>query len=322
MQGDDYKEFQGRIQRIVFRAADSNFTIASFLGNFKGEPDFLKLPVSAKGNMIEPQQGVEYRLQLKEEPANKYGQQFSIISYETLIPVDPRGIFKYITNVCKYVGPTIGSNLVDRYGVETIQIMKTDPERIAKEIPGLTLERAKEIQDQLIKNERSEKIMIELEGLLDIPGMRKDSIISALIGEYKEKAAEVLRADPYIITQYQGVGFLSADQLAIQKLKYDASGEKRIRAALFHFIKKAMQDTGSTWIPERTIEAEFSNLTPRVKRERIVSELTELEEAGQIHGETVFLDGIKNRLFALHGVYAAEIEVAEKINNIMRLQGI
>lgn len=307
------EEFTGRLQTIRFQDASSGFVIAAFVGTFKKNEGLdIKETLTAKGNMLNPQQGLTYKLQLKEAPANKYGQQYVISSYQTMVPMDRHGIFKYITRVCKYVGVSTGSALVDKYGVDTIDVMKKDPQRIANEIHGITPERALEIQTSLLENEKNERIMVELENLLDVPGMRKD-LPAALIKEYKSNAAEIVKADPYVLTHFHGIGFIVADQVAIQRVGYSPSGGKRIEAGVKYIIKSEMETTGSTWISGRVIEKRIKELIP-CDSEKLEKVLKHLEDKGLITNTSMFIDGIKTTLWAVTWIAEFEAEIAERIS--------
>ncbi|MFH1152652.1 MAG: helix-hairpin-helix domain-containing protein [Pseudomonadota bacterium] len=238
----DQKEktiIQGILERIVFQG-EGGFLI----GNFKvpGNP-FL---ITAKGTVMSPQVGVEYKLTGEWVSDPRYGDQLRIDRYETIMPQDKSGIFKYLVRICQYVGPSIGNDLVNRYGEETINILKTDPGRVALETRGITPARAEEIKEALLANEVNERVQVELEALLNIPGMRK-SLIGDLIEEYKDNAPAMVKGNPYFLTQFHGIGFMLADRVAIIKVGIPRDHIERKKAAAIHSIKKNMED-GNVWI--------------------------------------------------------------------------
>jgi exodeoxyribonuclease V alpha subunit len=232
------EKINGFLDRIVFQN-DTGFIIANFY-NQKNKKNFIAI-----GSLINPQINMEYALDGYYVIDHKYGEQFKFSSYETNIPIDPMGIFKYITKICKFVGPAVGNDIVDKYGDKTLEIMKTDPERLASDISGLTIDRAKEIQTTLMENEATEKIMVELEIMLDVPGMRK-SLPGELIKAYKSNAAEQIKVNPYILTRFHGVGFPLADRVALN-IGYARDSIERKEAATMHCLKQNMQE-GSIWI--------------------------------------------------------------------------
>jgi exodeoxyribonuclease V alpha subunit len=199
------KIMAGELCRIVYRN-DNNFLIGSFQG-----PGGV---FTAIGSIINPQVNMEYELTGEWQDTARYGQQFKFSRYRSIQPVDAKGIFKYIVRVCKFVGGTVGNRLLDTYGEKTLEIMKTDPDRVAMETAGITLDRAKEIQKTLIDNEHNESVMVELEAMLDVQGMRK-SLAGDLIHAFGNNAGDVIRGNPYTLTWFAGIGFALADRVAL-----------------------------------------------------------------------------------------------------------
>lgn len=231
------EQIEGTLNKIVFKN-DSGFIIGSFTD--KNNNKF-----TAIGTMINPQINMDYIFSGYHEENHKYGEQFKFIDYEALIPVDTSGIFKYIVRICKFVGSSVGNKIIDKYGDQTLIIMKTNPKKLSKEISGITLTRALKIQSTLLENEKTEKIMIELGKMLDIPGMRK-SLQSDLIKEYKSNAVAIIKENPYILTQFSGIGFPLADRVALN-IGYARDSIERKKAIVLHVLKQNMQE-GSVWI--------------------------------------------------------------------------
>lgn len=231
------EQLEGVLNRIIFQN-DTGFIIGAFLDRHNNK-------FTAIGSMINPQVNMGYILDGYWTEDHKYGEQFRFSSYETVMPVDTNGIFKYIVRICRFVGVAKGNLIVDRYGDKTLEVMKTDPERLAADIPGITVDRAKTIQAVLLENEINEKIMVELESILDIPGMRK-SLPGDLIKTYKSEAAEQVKANPYILTRFHGIGFPLADRVALH-IGFARDSIFRKEAATMHCLKQNMQE-GSIWI--------------------------------------------------------------------------
>ena len=231
------EQLEGVLTRIIFQN-DTGFIIGAFLDRHNNK-------FTAIGSMINPQVNMGYILDGYWTEDHKYGEQFRFSSYETVMPSDTSGIFKYIVRICRFVGPSKGNLIVDRYGDKTLEVMKTDPERLAADIPGITVDRAKTIQAILLENENNEKIMVELESILDIPGMRK-SLPGDLIKTYKSEAAEQVKANPYILTRFHGIGFPLADRVALH-IGFARDSIFRKEAATMHCLKQNMQE-GSIWI--------------------------------------------------------------------------
>lgn len=245
----EIEDIEGKLDRIIFKN-DSGFIIGAFLDQHNNK-------FTAVGNMINPQIDMDYFFSGYWVEDHRYGEQFKFSSYETILPMDENGIYKYIVRVCKFVGSTIGNAIVNAYGAKTLEIMKNDPDRLAMEISGITLDRAKEIQAILMENEANEKIMVELETLLDVPGMRKN-LPGELIKIFKSNAAEKVKQNPYVLTRFHGVGFPLADRVALN-VGYARDAISRKEAATMHCLHQNMQE-GSTWIAINDLVCKINEL--------------------------------------------------------------
>jgi len=280
----------GELSRIIFKS-DSGFLIGSFHDR---DNSF----ITATGNLINPQTGIEYSLFGDWTESPKYGRQFAFNRFETELPSDPVGIFKYLVRSCKYVGSAVGQSLVDTYGSETLKIMKSDPDRIANDIQGITVKRAKEIQTTLMQQEQNEKIMIELETLLDVQGMFK-KLPEQLFEKYQYNAAEKVKENPYILTEFPRVGFALADRVALHN-GFSRTSVKRKAAAALHCLRENQQ-AGSTWIPSSDLIQKMKELIQIIDLEQGIQELI---DAGKVTLERGYI--------AFSSVSSDERHIAEK----------
>ena len=254
-----------RLLRITYQNTENYYLIGRFEDLHTGK-DFTSV-----GNLANPQTGLSYRLSGYWTIHEKYGRQFKFDAHTTLLPKDPCGVLKYLVHTCKFVGSAISNKIVDEYQEDTIEILKTDPERVAADIKGITIERAFEIQESLIKNEETEQVRIELGALLNIEGLRK-SLPDKLIEKYGSNAPEIVKENPYVLTQEHGVSFIMADRVAID-LGIDPVDIKRKKAALIHVIMEEMQQNGHTTIEHSPLKFKVNNLIGTVRIEQAISEL-------------------------------------------------
>ena len=243
-------EKTGILERIIFHKPDTNFVIGNFVNHEKKES------FKAVGNIVNPTEGMTYKLS-GDMQSSPYGEQLRIKTFETVKPQDINGIFKYLVRTCKFVGVETANKLIEKYGEKTLDIMRNDPDDAVSKIKGITLDRAKEIQQTLIDNEDNEKVIVELESLLNIEGMRKDTP-SKLYTIYKSNAAEILKNNPYVLTGLHGISFILADRVAI-KIKFPPDHIERKKAACLHIIKEKMSG-GSLWVKRQDLLSEMSKL--------------------------------------------------------------
>jgi len=284
----EYIRFQG----------DNGFLIGLF-SNSKEEK------FAALGSILNAQINMDYILHGEWHDDPKFGKQFKFERYESVKPSDEDGIYRYLVRMCKWVGPAIAEELLLHYGDKTLDILRENPNGIAKDIKGLTLSKAREIQTCLIEMETSEAVLVDLMSILTIPGLRK-TLPFDLIDDYGSNAAVMLRENPYILTDYHGTGFETADRLALHSLNIDPDSMFRIKAGVVHIIKDDFRD-GNTWVSIDTILNRASDFGIDITRISIVMQILIDEEVVVQHddlftltkidkNETIIAEGIKNAL--------------------------
>ena len=263
----DQIEITAKLEHIIYQNGEG-FIIASFFNeNIK---TFIGL-----GNIVNPYKGLEYKLFGTWKTHDKYGRQFAFVSYQTVKPQDTEGIFRYLVRFARWVGPTTASLMVDNFGEETLDVLRKEPETVAKSIKGLSLKKAKEISETLIQLEFEESVMVELMSILTLPGLRKN-LPYELVAEYGSNAAEILKENPYIICDFAGTGFILADRLAVQCCKIDPESMFRKKAAVRHVIKEQQHGNGHTWVLDTDVKMEAADLiSTKLRLDTAIFELCE-----------------------------------------------
>jgi len=210
------------------------------------------------GDMEAPCPGQEYRFRGDWTDNPKFGRQFKFFSYQAEIPQTTDGIYRYIIKVAKWIGPQVGNAIIAAFGEKALEILKHDPLRVATCIKGITLERAEEISGDLFENEYIEAAQVELEGLLGGHHLPKKTI-PQLIEKYKSDAPAKVRKDPYILQEVRGVGFPTADRVAVATGVVPQSATRRM-AATVHVLKEAAESRGHVWLPLEKYEEKLRNL--------------------------------------------------------------
>ena len=75
----------------------------------------------------------------------QYGEQFSASEVERYLPSNETEILNYLASgVVRGVGPATAEKLVAKFGIETLQVLESEPEKLTA-IKGMTARRAQEI---------------------------------------------------------------------------------------------------------------------------------------------------------------------------------
>lgn len=240
MTTDQHPEtFEGILNHVRFQN-DNGFLIGLFQD---GES---LSQVCALGNVLRPEIGMSYKLRGKWINDPKWGKQFKFENYQVVVPQSTDGIFRYIVRIAKWVGPAVGTDLIAKYGDQTLNVLKTDPERVAREIKGITPTRAATIQKLIKDNEEYESAFIELETMLGGQGLSK-TLPMKLITKWGSDAPAKLRENPYRLIDIHGIGFPTADRVAISRFEVNEKSVHRQCAGINHIILENTFE-GHTWI--------------------------------------------------------------------------
>ncbi len=292
---DGHEQLHGVLSTIKFHQA--NFLIG-----------VLDDGTTVKGNMLSPQVGLEYTFRGRRERHPRWGEQFAFTDYRAAYPTDLVAIQCYLVDNCKWIGPEISKRLVNTYGKDTLAVCKVDPDRVAAEINGITLRRAKEIAAMLRNNEANENLQIALKELLGGTKVNRRAV-NQILEKWGQDAPARIRENPYaLIEAIDGIGFLTADEVA-RKIGYDFSGAPRLRAGVIHTLKEQAFGQGHTCLPKPKLLQEAEKILA-VPPERIGSELEPLEKDGLVVSANGFV--------YLRSYHDDEKLIAEKLKVLAR----
>ena len=139
-----------------------------------------------------------------------FGPQFKASHIETTIPTDQSGIYNYLASgVIRGVGPQTARRIVDKFGPDTLEVIESQPERLA-EVRGITLTKARAIQEEFLQKAGMRRL-VEFLAQNGMPAV----LALQLWRRYADRAIDIIRADPYLLLDEElGVRFEDADRLA------------------------------------------------------------------------------------------------------------
>lgn len=135
---EELTTYDGTVHSLIFQNAENGYTVLRLLTE-EGEVVTVVgcIPCVAPGEHLTVS-GVW-------EQHPQHGQQLRAVELERALPEDEEEIFNYLSSgICKGVGPATARNIVDRFGVETLEILEQAPERLTA-IKGITARKAQEI---------------------------------------------------------------------------------------------------------------------------------------------------------------------------------
>lgn len=235
--------------------------------------------IKIKGEILDPMQGERYELIGRTESSDRYGESFAFTSARMLLPNTMIGVQKFLARTLEFVGLTVAARITDAFGDDALRVLQHDPERVAREIAGITPERAQIISEWLTRHEAETALRVELESMLGaIPGIPRRTV-EAAIEEWGADSPAVIRANPYRLIELPRIGFKLADEIAVQRFGYERSGVARRKAATVYALEQAAATDGHTVMPDRDLIRAVVNL---IGCEPGEDAFRELSEAGEI----------------------------------------
>ena len=219
---------QGTVDRIVFAGSDGAFTVARL------KVDGTSEPLTVVGGLLGVPVGARLRVTGRHESTPRFGPQFRITGFTEFAPATLEGMRKYLgSGLIKGIGPEFATRIVERFGIETLELLDRDPGRIS-EVPGIGPARAKAIRDAWSAQREVRKVMVFLQGYGVSP-----AFAARIYKRYGVAAVALLRENPYRLAfDVWGIGFLSADKLAAA-LGIAPEAPARIEAGVRHVLEGA-----------------------------------------------------------------------------------
>ncbi|NUN49408.1 MAG: ATP-dependent RecD-like DNA helicase, partial [Candidatus Brocadiae bacterium] len=244
---DALASLEGTLERVTFTNAENGWSVVRV--QVEGEKDL----VTAVGTLVGVRIGEALRLRGEWVEDKRYGRQFKVASYITLLPTTVEGIGRYLASgVLPGVGEKTAEKIVAAFGTKTLEVLSADPERL-REVPGLK-KRWKEIAAEWQKQRALHETMAFLQSL----GIGT-ALAVRIVKRFGGRAAEVVKSDPYrLAAEVHGIGFLTADRIAAH-LGIPPSSPERAAAAAMHALREAVDD-GHCYLPEDDLAGAMERL--------------------------------------------------------------
>jgi len=232
-----YIEIRGQIERITYYNEENGYTIAKV--KVQGRMDL----VTIVGNIVSLIPGELLKLNGFWDNHPRYGEQFKVVSYESLMPATVRGVEKYLgSGMIKGIGPVTAKRLVSKFGVDTLSIIDNDIERLS-EVSGIGEKRIDMIRNAWEEQKDIRDVMVFLQG----NGVSPAYAIK-IYKHYGKDSVKTVSENPYrLAMDIFGIGFITADKIA-EKLGIPKDSQTRIEAGILYVLNQ-LSDDGHVYYP-------------------------------------------------------------------------
>ncbi len=238
--------------REYIRFENSNVAILECRQQKEDKDPFFNPGVKVKAE-CEPDDfvsGLDYRFYGRWVEHEKYGPQFMAKTFVRTQPHGRAGIIRYLMQAPN-IGRSHAKTLWEKFEGDAVRIAREQPDVASAAIGGqFNLDRAEQAAAFLMSEQAIEKTTIDLMDLLDGRGFPKTTG-KAAVAEWGNKAAVLIRRNPYLLMRFRGCGFLRCDQLYMD-LGNDP--ERLKRQALCAWYSIARDTSGHTWFQPDVVE--------------------------------------------------------------------
>jgi exodeoxyribonuclease V alpha subunit len=275
------------LERLTYVNEETGYTVAR-VATDRGS-DLL----TVVGSLLGAQPGESLRLRGRWSSHPKFGKQFEVESYTTVLPATIQGIQRYLgSGLVKGIGPVFAERIVAHFGLETLDIIESAPQRLT-EVPGLGPKRTTKITEAWQEQKAIKEVMVFLQGV----GV-STSLAVRIFKKYADASISVVKNEPYrLAADVWGIGFKTADTIA-RAVGIPHDSPERVKAGLAYTLSEATDD-GHCYLPRPQLIADATKildvppdlvascLDGLVADEGVVSEILPPQSKGGSDGDPV-----------------------------------
>ena len=283
-------DLQGQIERITYVNIENGYTVARV--KVYGQRDL----VTVVGNLMSPTPGEI--LKMKGEWANhpKYGEQFKVVHYKSLVPGSVYGIQKYLgSGLIKGIGPIMAKRIVNKFGKQTLDIIESQVEKLAS-VDGIGKKRILMIKKAWDDQKEIREVML----FLQTHGV-SSGYATKIFKQYGNRSVEVVKKNPYrLASDIFGIGFVTADSIA-EKLGFSKNSELRVEAGILYVLQQ-LADEGHVYYPYEPLVEKCREIlgteqegivrafaTIALEKKIVIEDLNDKREEFRINNKAVYL---------------------------------
>ncbi|MBC2705528.1 ATP-dependent RecD-like DNA helicase [Desulfobacula sp.] len=293
-------KLNGHIERVTFSSEETAFCVCKL--KVKGERGL----VTIVGNMVNPVPGEFVELDGEWITHTKFGNQFQIRQYKTLVPATQFGIQKYLgSGLIKGIGPVMAKRIVKRFGIKSLDIIEKSIDKLS-EVEGIGKKRIEMIaqawDDQ--KEVRTVMLFLQSHGV-------STAYAAKIFKTYGQDSIHIVRENPYRLARdIFGIGFIIADSIA-EKLGMEKHAPQRIEAGL-EYVLHQLSDDGHVCYPYNELCRKVQHML-EVDRDIVLKAV-----ADSFSAERIVIEDISEnkKLVFLKKFHVCETEIAKNFEQL------
>jgi len=285
----------GYLERITYYNEENHFVVARLQEQGK------KGLTTIVGNLAGLNPGESLKLVGQWVHDKKFGFQFRVEQYETMVPATVNGIRKYLgSGLIKGIGPVTADRIVQEFGLDTLEVIEKTPEKLSR-VEGIGPKRIAMITEAWEGQKEIKEIMVFLQS----HGVSA-SHAARIFRQYGKEAVKVVQQNPYrLAADVYGIGFLTADRIA-QSLGFDPQSVVRVEEGLLYTLQELVT-AGHVYFPRELLvekAAELLSVEPDTAHRAL--ERLRQQERIILEGEAAYIPAL----------FQAEYQLARRLREL------
>jgi exodeoxyribonuclease V alpha subunit len=315
-------EVQGTIYDVVFRNEQNGYSVV--------ELESEKNIITVVGYFAYINIGETIKIYGTWVQHPDYGKQFKMETYNTVTPSTIYGIEKYLASgLIAGIGPHTAKKIVEKFGLDTFDIIQYYPDRLS-EVEGIGTKKAAKIFEAFQEQKELKDIMVFLEQYDISP-----NYAVKIYKTYGANTIAVIKQNPYkLADDIFGIGFKMSDRIALS-MGIPMDSEHRISSATKYNLNY-FHGNGHTYAPQEDlcrITAELLGVEEDIVQENVIKLFINKELVVESLGDTravystIFYKaetGVARRLLQLrmYNLSKLNVDVEEELRKLEGSQGI
>lgn len=247
-------KYTGTYDKKIFYNPANRYCIISVKTSDKTIPENVRSSVRQKDHLIRfiavgyelpLTDAVELELEGEWVLNKKHGYQLQVEQWQEIVPKTKSGVEGYLSSgLIKGIGPKLASDIVARFGVDIIDILDKQPERLL-EIRGITENRLEDIKTSYAESRMLRDLMTLL-----APYKLTPKTALKIYQHFGPSSIEILENDPFELCRISGFGLRRVDSIR-QKTGGGLHDPLRIKGALLCVLDEAKGKNGHLFLEKK-----------------------------------------------------------------------
>ena len=273
-----------QFERLIYPQNVSSIDAGSFMiavyrpcENIRDSAGNMVTQVKAVGYCLPIADNLRYELQGHWSKNPKHGVQFEVENYDEVITPTKEGIIAYLSSgQIKGIGPKMAEKIYDAFGLTALDVLDKEPERLLS-ISGISTAKLKKICDSYLANRGARDVV----AFLTPHGITPNRAVK-LYKEYGDRAMDTVKKHPYQLCEIAGIGFKTADRIAMS-MGFDQLSVERVDEGILYALTDAEGKGHLCMEKHAFIKACLKVLdTPQLTEEMVANRAARLVYSGKL----------------------------------------